>query len=131
MQTNLPHSQVTKDMLTLKFRTCRLLACFVLLLVMVTFLIIFPNYNLAKGEAVFLVNLKRPNLATNSFVIKTREYLASSGIATYKSGYSFHNHRLRLWYGGRCIDSSDGKKLTVQFCDPDLKQVRFDNKFLR
>ena len=41
------------------------------------------------------------------------------------SSYMFQNHRLRLWYGGRCIDSSDGKKLTVQFCDPDLEQVRF------
>ena len=117
-------------MLSFKFTPSRILVC--LVLVMVTLIIIFTDFNLAKrkAEAVFQRNLKLPRLVKNSLVIKTEENPASRRVETYKSGYRFHNHRLRLWYGGRCIDSSDGKKLTVQFCDPDLKQVRFGDKCL-
>ena len=36
--------------------------------------------------------------------------------------YRFHHHRIRLWNEGRCIDSPDGYKLVVSFCDPDQTQ---------
>ena len=46
------------------------------------------------------------------------------GIAMYRApnGYQFHNHRLRLWYEGRCIDATDNGKLIVTFCDPEMEQ---------
>lgn len=38
--------------------------------------------------------------------------------------YVFSNHRLTLWFEGRCIDSIDGETLSIQFCDPKIEQVR-------
>ena len=67
------------------------------------------------------------NEAMVSFRVETRANSKNIGINTNISAHIFHNHRLRLWYKGRCIDSSDGEKLTVQFCDPDLQQVRLSD----
>ena len=75
-------------------------------------------------ETAFVGNLTVANLEKDSSRVETRANSTNIGINTDISGYIFHNHRLRLWYEGRCIDSSDGEKLTIQFCDPDLQQVR-------
>ena len=39
------------------------------------------------------------------------------------TSYQFYKHRIRLWNEGRCIDSPDGKRLEVYFCDPDVEQA--------
>ena len=94
-------------------------------LFLVVLMIIF--YNLRSGivyDPEFLGNSTIANEAMVSFRAETRANSKNIGIYTDISGYIFHNHRLRLWYEGRCIDSSDGEKLTIQFCDPDLQQVR-------
>ena len=75
-------------------------------------------------ETAFVGNLTVANLEKDSSQVQTRANSKNIGIYTDISGYIFHNHRLRLWYEGRCIDSSDGEKLTIQFCDPDFQQVR-------
>ena len=94
-------------------------------LFLVVLMIIF--YNLRSGivyDPEFLGNSTIANEAMVSFRAETRANSKNIGINTNISAHIFHNHRLRLWYKGRCIDSSDGEKLTVQFCDPDLQQVR-------
>ena len=75
-------------------------------------------------ETAFVGNLTVANLEKDSSQVETRANSKNIGVYTDISGYIFHNHRLRLWYEGRCIDSSDGEKLTIQFCDPDFQQVR-------
>ena len=95
-------------------------------LFLVVLMIIF--YNLRSGivyDPEFLGNSTIANEAMVSFRAETRANSKNIGINTNISAHIFHNHRLRLWYKGRCIDSSDGEKLTVQFCDPDLQQVIF------
>ena len=97
-------------------------------LFLVVLMIIF--YNLRSGivyDPEFLGNSTIANEAMVSFRAETRENSKNIGINTNISAHIFHNHRLRLWYKGRCIDSSDGEKLTVQFCDPDLQQVRLSD----
>ena len=37
-------------------------------------------------------------------------------------GNQFHQHRLRWWWMGRCVDSPDGDNLVVTWCDPDQVQ---------
>ena len=99
-----------------------------LFLVIVVLMIIF--YNLRSGivyDPEFLGNSTISNEAMVSFRAETRVNSKNIGINTNISAHIFHNHRLRLWYKGRCIDSSDGEKLTVQFCDPDLQQVRLSD----
>ena len=97
-------------------------------LFLVVLMIIF--YNLRSGivyDPEFLGNSTIANEAMVSFRAETRANSKNIGINTNISAHIFHNHRLRLWYKGRCIDSSDGEKLTVQFCDPDLQQVRLSD----
>ena len=81
--------------------------------------------DLTLSESVFNKQKQIKTILETSYQVKRKENPTNRDTKTYSNGYKFHNHRLRLWYGGRCIDSSDGKKLTVQFCDPDLMQVRF------
>ena len=97
-------------------------------LFLVVLMIIF--YNLRSGivyDPEFLGNSTIANEAMVSFRAETRANSKNIGINNNISAHIFHNHRLRLWYKGRCIDSSDGEKLTVQFCDPDLQQVRLSD----
>ena len=47
--------------------------------------------------------------------------------------FQFHRHRIRWWWMGRCIDSLDGERLVVVFCDPDQEQtfsLTIDNKLV-
>jgi hypothetical protein len=88
----------------------------------------FITWNLSSNsEGIFSFmgddNIKESTMLTkNSKSLGTRENTPNTD---FMSGYIFHNNRLRVWYNGKCIDSSDGKTLTVQFCDPDVAQVRY------
>ena len=40
------------------------------------------------------------------------------------SGDTFTENRLKIWFGGRCIDADDDhKELTVAHCNPDWVNV--------
>ena len=120
--------QVANDMgLVRKIKSTRTRWLLLIKLFLVVLMIIFISYILRSGivyDPVFQGNLTIANEATVSFRAETKANSKNIGINPNISGYIFHNHRLRLWYEGRCIDSSDGEKLTIQFCDPDFQQVR-------
>ena len=44
-------------------------------------------------------------------------------IRSRTADYHFYKHRIRLWNEGRCIDSPDGRRVEVYFCDPDVEQA--------
>ena len=77
------------------------------------------NAPMETAASISLVNIRA--MVGNSF---GAESPTGRPIQTHTSGYKFRYHRLRLWYAGRCIDSTDGVTLTVQFCDPNIEQVR-------
>ena len=79
-------------------------------------LLVFSNERTNYQTISNLQNIKieQQNLS-NLYLIGSEEKPSNS--------YQFHNHRLRLWYEGRCIDATDDGRLIVTFCDPDKVQV--------
>ena len=55
--------------------------------------------------------------------ITLHNFATKPDIRSRTTDYQFYKHRIRLWNEGRCIDSPDGKRLEVYFCDPDVEQA--------
>ena len=55
--------------------------------------------------------------------ITLHNFATKTEIRSRTTSYQFYKHRIRLWNEGRCIDSPDGKRLEVYFCDPDVEQA--------
>ena len=55
--------------------------------------------------------------------ITLHNFATTTEIRSRTTSYQFYKHRIRLWNEGRCIDSPDGKRLEVYFCDPDVEQA--------
>ena len=55
--------------------------------------------------------------------ITLHNFATKTEIRSRTTNYQFYKHRIRLWNEGRCIDSPDGKRLEVHFCDPDVEQA--------
>ena len=55
--------------------------------------------------------------------ITLHDFATTTEIRSRNTSYQFYKHRIRLWNEGRCIDSPDGKRLEVYFCDPDVEQA--------
>jgi hypothetical protein len=108
-------------MLTFRFTPSRLVC---LVLVTISTLIFLYNHGPLKESMhtiIFVRSVQIKNRALSFFNAIPQK----DDSFTYDGDYIFHNNRLRLWNEGKCLDSTDGKTLTAQFCDPDVKQVRF------
>ena len=68
---------------------------------------------------VFYFNMSKFEENGHFSLSSTGDYL-SLYMLNYQ--YQFYHNRIRLWNEGRCIDSPDGTKLVVAFCDPDQIQ---------
>ena len=88
----------------------------------------FITWNLSSNSEGIFSFTGDDNIKESTMLAKNTKSSSTRGNTPntdFMSGYVFHNNRLRVWYNGRCIDSTDGTTLTVQFCDPDVAQVRY------
>ena len=90
-----------------------------LLLTATSLFIIFINRSLdmSTQKAAFVIEpYKDPSLE----LYTAKRTLRNRNVST---GFVFDMHRLRLWYAGKCLDSTDEENLSAEFCDPDVEQV--------
>ena len=107
-----------------RFSPSQLLVC--LFFAMVALLMLVTNYAMKRGireEITLTRHIQIVKRVNNSLGATRKASPSNEGSKTDKGDYVFRNQRLRLWYGGRCIDSRDGQQLSVQFCDPNIEQA--------